>query len=69
MIRVAANAKANSGRRDNNVGICRVRTDLVDIAVDIDGGLPASSSIHRTVVYRCLGSDNRSHLFEASHTP
>jgi hypothetical protein len=43
---VAANAKANSGRRDDNVGICRVRAYLMNIAVDIYGGLPGSSAIH-----------------------
>jgi hypothetical protein len=43
---VAANAKANSGRRDDNLGICRVRAYLMNIAVDIDGGLPGSCVIH-----------------------
>jgi hypothetical protein len=42
---VAANAKANSGRRDDNVGIFLVRANLMNIAVDIYGGLPGFSAI------------------------
>jgi hypothetical protein len=41
-----ANAKANSGRRDDDVRICLVRAHLMNIALDIYGGLPGSSAIH-----------------------
>ncbi len=42
----AANAKTDSGRRDDDVRICLVRAHLVNIAVDIYSGLPGSSAIH-----------------------
>jgi len=45
---VAANAKANGGCRGDNAGICRVRAHLMNVAVDLYGGLPGSSAIHGT---------------------
>lgn len=45
---VAANAKPDGGRCGDDVRICRVRAHLMNIAVDVYGGLPGSSAIHGT---------------------
>lgn len=42
---IAAKAKANNGRRGDNLGMCMVRAHLMKIAVDMYGGLPRSSAI------------------------
>jgi hypothetical protein len=43
--KVAADAKPNSGRSDYDAGIRLLHAYLVNITVDIDGGLPGFSAV------------------------
>ena len=44
---VPTDTKANRGRRDHDAGMNWVGTNLVDVTVDVDGGLPSPTAVRR----------------------
>jgi hypothetical protein len=44
---IPTDTEPNRRRRDHDVGMNRVRTDLVDVTVDVDRGLPGDTAISR----------------------
>jgi hypothetical protein len=45
---VSTDAQSDSGGSGYDVGTSRVRAHLMDIAIDIDGGLPAGTAVMRS---------------------
>jgi len=44
---IPTDTEPNRGRRDHDAGMSWVGTNLVDITVDVDGGLPGHAAVHR----------------------
>jgi hypothetical protein len=42
---IPADAKPNSSRRDHSAGLNRVRTDFVDITINVNGWLPSDATV------------------------